>query len=50
MHMYSGLAKLSGRYTFESEKDIEIGTALTYIGLFLVHAAKYFNICLRYPV
>ena len=50
MHMYAGLAKLTGRYTFESEKDIEVGTALTYIGLFLVHTAKYFNICLRYPV
>lgn len=48
--MFSELAKLSGRYTFDSEKDVKIGTALSYLGLFLVHAAKIFNVWLRYPI
>ena len=48
--MYSTLARLSLPYNSDSAKDSEISTALSYIALFLIHAARYFNICLRYPI
>jgi hypothetical protein len=49
-HMYAGLAKLSFPYTPDSEKDIEIATAMTHIGYFIVHTSKYLNVWLRYPM
>ena len=48
--MYRGLVRVSFPYSNETEKDIEIATALTYISYFVMHASKYLNVCLRYPM
>ena len=45
--IYSWLAKLQPPYSFDYDKDNEISTALSYIGLFMMYASKYFNIWLR---